>query len=576
MLVAPPGELKRLAKVEHEKYQNEVIEGLLNNFDKETAEGNNITVNDCAIAPAKVEIHGKEISQETREGYNKFDIEDGTYNSNNNLYNLIVKNGECFVETIDENNVSNGVSFLLKLKTPLKLKSGESYTIVNGINANYPYINLRTNVSEQYEVMTSADKGIHQFTSKDDVEIKYLYVFYNTDNKLNFSPMLLEGSYTVETMPDFEQYGAMPSKDFLSSLEYVESEQMLNHSNVNLANTNNISSKLIYGIQVTNNDDGSISLKGTSTEDLSTSGIDLIERIDINNKNEGFLTVQVFGVPENSENGTINVYYFGVLKNEEVRSTNVNAGKVIRIVLRCNLGAKIDCTIRPFVTKGKYTKENIPAYIKHQSETVELTNLPEMYSKNDYIYYDENLNKYFVHNEYEKIIADGINFKFTGKSGTANNNLFIIDNLEMKNKIKKYDNAHIADIYSNYFMKNSGNFLYSNNLQGIAIRVGGDIVIGFGLGSEIDTVEKANQFLMENTVELVYPLAVPTDTEITSKILIEQLDKLRKIMSYKGTNHFIVTSENGQSANLKAIVYKDTFKILKEEIDNLKALLLES
>lgn len=180
-------------------------------------------------------IESNKLEQETREGYNKFDIEDGTYNSNNNLYNLIIKNGECFVETIDTNNVSTGVSFLLKLKTPLKLKSGESYTIVNGINANYPYINLRTNVSEQYEVMTSADKGIHQFTSKDDVEIKYLYVFYNTDNKLNFSPMLLEGSYTVETMPDFEQYGAMPSKDFQSPVEGVTGDVKCLVRNKNLA-----------------------------------------------------------------------------------------------------------------------------------------------------------------------------------------------------------------------------------------------------------------------------------------------------------------------------------------------------
>lgn len=710
MLVAPLGELKRLKRIEHEKHQNKVIEGLLNNFDEEKVEGDNLTIDNCAIAPLKeFKICGRKINQEIREGYN-------------------------------------------------------------------------------------------------------------------------------------------------------------------LANTNKIVSRTIDGIEVINNFDGSISLKGISTRDFSTVGIELVERININEENEGFLTVQVLGVPENSENGTINVYYFGVLKDKEVRSNNIDNGKTIRIELRCDLGAEIDCTIRPFIVKGSYTAETLPPYeqfgqspstefespleyvggnqdvehsnknvaynvkylnptqeynptvmcdyqiekdryyvvscdtensgqkiyinqgteafgirhitdytnlnkvcdgsrkswvvqalndgyhkemrlinkssnangnsadvftgytynvmieeidattdedalkykpteyIPHQSETypLDLTNrnlLPytyqdtskelngivwtdngdgsvyakgiatqdssfklygelsnqkiikgkylsggkssnevvrivtfqnnsytilanstgtstpinldayqegyieivikagtevdttfypmlsnfntdvyapytepyeyNLYSKNDCIYYDEELEKYFVHNDYEKIIADGINFKFTGKSGTANNNLFIIDNLEIKNKIKKYDNAHIADIYSNYFMKNSGNFLYSNNLQGIAIRVGGDIVIGFGLGSEIDTVEKANQFLMENTVELVYPLAVPTDTEITSKILIEQLDKLRKIMTHKGTNHFIVTSGNGQSANLKVIAYKDTFKILKEEIDNLKALVLE-
>ena len=64
--------------------------------------------------------------------------------------------------------------------------------------------------------------------------------------------------------------------------------------------------------------------------------------------------------------------------------------------------------------------------------------------------------------------------------------------------------------------------------------------------------------------------------EITDVVLIKQLDKLRKMMSYKGTNHFIVTAENGQPAKLKVIAYKDSFKILNEEIDTLKQAILNS
>lgn len=682
MLVAPLGELKRLKRIEHEKHQNKVIEGLLNNFDEETVEGDNLTIDNCAIAPLKeFKICGRKINQEIREGYN-------------------------------------------------------------------------------------------------------------------------------------------------------------------LANTNKIVSRTIDGIEVINNFDGSISLKGISTRDFSTVGIELVERININEENEGFLTVQVLGVPENSENGTINVYYFGVLKDKEVRSNNIDNGKTIRIELRCDLGAEIDCTIRPFIIKGSYTAETIPPYeqygqspsidfpssveyvegcqdinhtnknlfngweygdldtstaqkndnnnsiqhtnfikvlpnqnytmsfnnrltkrwflldreknvistlltdvdtfnftttqetqyfrvkivgkfddktqleegeatefVPHQSETypLDLTNrnlLPypyqdtskelngitwtdngdgsvsakgiatqdssfklygelsnqkiikgkylsggknsneiirivtkqnnsyiilanstgtstpinletyqegyieivikagtevdttfypmlsnfntdvyapytepyeySLYSKDDYICYDEKLKKYFVHNEYDKKIIDGVNIQAKYHSLGNLVNTAYINNLLNKILIPENNNI-IIDISSDRFYKSSVNSIINNKLSSkIAVRVDGVIFFSFGEDSELTTTELINEWFQENPTEILYPLAVPAEKEITSKILIEQLDKLRKIMSHKDTNHFIVTSENGQSVNLKAIVYKDTFKILKEEIDNLKALILES
>lgn len=64
----------------------------------------------------------------------------------------------------------------------------------------------------------------------------------------------------------------------------------------------------------------------------------------------------------------------------------------------------------------------------------------------------------------------------------------------------------------------------------------------------------------------IHNIEILTDTEITDTVLIEQLDKLRTMFLYKGTNHFIVTAENGQPANLKIEVYKDSIKIMKEQI----------
>lgn len=61
----------------------------------------------------------------------------------------------------------------------------------------------------------------------------------------------------------------------------------------------------------------------------------------------------------------------------------------------------------------------------------------------------------------------------------------------------------------------------------------------------------------------------------SESILIEQLNKLR-IFTYRGTNHFIVTSKNGQTANLKIEVYKDSIKILNDKIYNLEQTILNS
>lgn len=67
----------------------------------------------------------------------------------------------------------------------------------------------------------------------------------------------------------------------------------------------------------------------------------------------------------------------------------------------------------------------------------------------------------------------------------------------------------------------------------------------------------------------IHNIEILTDTEITDTVLIEQLDKLRSMFLYKGTNHFIVTAENGQPANLKVEVYKDSIKILNDKINEI-------
>lgn len=478
-------------------------------------------------------IESNKLEQETREGYNKFDIEDGTYNSNNNLYNLIIKNGECFVETIDTNNVSTGVSFLLKLKTPLKLKSGESYTIVNGINANYPYINLRTNVSEQYEVMTSADKGIHQFTSKDDVEIKYLYVFYNTDNKLNFSPMLLEGSYTVETMPDFEQYGAMPSKDFQSPVEGVTGDVKCLVRNKNLAYlcSENSFYEFRNGKYVKNSNYNCFIARVKPNTTYYAQNIH--SNLCYFDKNMNFLKGLAFGEAQKfNTNDLDNVCYVTVAVEKE------QSNKVM-----------IEESSEP------------TDYAQHKEQNFTILLGDKKLYKGDKIVRKDN--KWYFAKKWGEIIFDGINNKIASKSSSTQNNQFYssqINNIE-----KTTDNTEEKNIFSNYFKKTTTGNLYNYDTKGISITISGNITFGFGLDSGIDTVEKANTWLQTNNLEVVYPLETSELELIEDENLIKQLDAiLLYISEYKDLTNFDFDND----VIFEITVEKDKLRILENRLDN--------
>lgn len=193
-----------------------------------------------------------------------------------------------------------------------------------------------------------------------------------------------------------------------------------------------------------------------------------------------------------------------------------------------------------------------------------------LYSEDDYIYYDENQKKYFVHNEYNKEYLAG---KAVSKCSTGIVGKFS-HALNLTNAKLSSDNIEIIDAKSNIAIATNRSqiFLYLQN--GIAYGSLNNDYYKDGIIylDEIAeaTTEEANQFLEDINAYIVYPLAVPKDTEITASILIKQLDKLRKAFSYKGTNYFIVTNENGQSAKLKVIAYKDSFKILNDKINNLE------
>lgn len=157
----------------------------------------------------------------------------------------------------------------------------------------------------------------------------------------------------------------------------------------------------------------------------------------------------------------------------------------------------------------------------------------------DYIYKDGD--DWYVHKEIKKLIVS-----FSTKSGSTANNQFstqIISDI-----LAPASGGTVSSIMSNRFISKSPTYIYANDTTGIGINTNSTITIGFGLSSGIDTVEKANTYASSNEIVAYYPLATPTDTQITDTTLLSQLEALEtEAYSYKGQT-IITTGANDENS----------------------------
>lgn len=137
--------------------------------------------------------------------------------------------------TISGTNTSTKTVFY-RLADDLVLPAGD-YTLSNknsSVNNNSGFIFYddgdnfpRTNISNS------------TFT-KDTTVKPYLKVNAGvTVNNQTVYPMIIKGTYTEETIPVYEQYGASPSTDYLAKIENIEGKNKFNKSNMTEATWDN-------------------------------------------------------------------------------------------------------------------------------------------------------------------------------------------------------------------------------------------------------------------------------------------------------------------------------------------------
>lgn len=189
--------------------------------------GNVITGTDLAIDvgknyKGKLNIYGK-TEQKTRSGKNLLNVTAKTGTTQGITFTV---NADKSI-TINGTNTGTETAFF-RLADNFVLSAGD-YTLSNK-NANVSNGSFifyddgnnfpRTNISNATFTKDTTIKPYIKITPGQTVNNQTVY------------PMIIKGTYTEETLPPYEQYGAMPSPEFPSPIENVEGKNIWNKSEI--------------------------------------------------------------------------------------------------------------------------------------------------------------------------------------------------------------------------------------------------------------------------------------------------------------------------------------------------------
>lgn len=233
------GEDAEITPEEFEELQNEVNElkdenqRLKETLPTTTGTGENITLNKTAemefVVPPLPEGNTK---QNTRQGYNLVN-EDNLEVFNNNRY--VKFNDNYYI------NVEPNTAYTLSIE----VFAGD------GKFVEYDENNNILKESSIYSIFTNGYITIT--TTADTKKIKFYAQMYGstpstTPTKYTARCLLVEGSYTSSSLPDYEPYGASPSPDYPQEVQVVKGDVEVKVENENFADND----KLINGYMDSN------------------------------------------------------------------------------------------------------------------------------------------------------------------------------------------------------------------------------------------------------------------------------------------------------------------------------------
>ena len=311
--------------------------------------------------------------------------------------------------------------------------------------------------------------------------------------------MVVKGSYTLDTIGDYESYGVMPSPDYPSPIESITGISAT-VTGKNLFDKDNTTTQVGYfrpNGAINNGGDSTITTSYTSilpNTDMTISGLTL-EWICFYDKNKNFIE-RVSGTLKTFNK---NAYYiriqaptnvFDLSKIQLEKGTQATTYEPYQSnTLAIDLQGNELCSL-PNGTKDELVVENgIAKIIKRTKE--------------------------FILDENKKTVLDKV---------LTNTTRFLIYNVT--SSMNDYPSAisthfkclvdYNSDTEHFYITKNGAMYLFVNK-------------------SIASTVDELKTWLSKNNVEVYYALETPIDIEITDPTLLAQLNALEQITQYKHT-----------------------------------------
>lgn len=550
--------------------QDKQIDMLINALPSETSEAENINIKGTIPVKFKEFVVGGNSKQETRSGKNMINV----------LKNTLTTNGITFTNNGDGsvtiNGTATGTAFFPMHEQTFTIENGKTYSLYLGGTTNGLNMAVRrASINTQLFMLSNAQEAITTTYNGETVDDAYAYLRVEVGTVLNnvtVYPMLVKGSEIGE----WEQYGAMPSPEFISKIENVEGNVDITVCSKNLFNKS--ATPNIYSSMNVEETETGLKLEVIGSQQASYRFYKLI-----NISNYVGKTVRMKSSIEPIDENSAPRYNLGLCSEDfqtrkSKKSTNISNEEILFTI------TAEDIVNTPYIAVWLYprasevsggggaTFNNIivtvdnaeMSFVSHQSQTITFPlQEGQKLMKNDYLAEDG------IHHKRNQIELDGTENIIVNQ---ATYNIFKIKDI---NDIgNDGSTTSVFGYFCSHFKEYTQVQLRQNNIGFCALGEGVNaIYLCFGAGSEVNSVEACKSFLAQQKqagtpIIVEYELA-EEETEAYTEEQQEAYNQLINLKAYEEETN--VYSTNSTSPIFKVTAVKD----INSVITQLNSVLLE-
>ena len=476
-------------------YQSKVNEQLKNEFEVKDFSGTSTYITDSAEFPMPISINGG-IEQDTREGYNLFEVT-GTSKTSNGIEFTV--NEDKSINVVGTAVNSSGTMFL----GSITLDAG-TYTIYFP-NMIYAWGTARVEVSSSafstLGFSSSITKKLITLTERATLNFNAIVPVTGTSINCIIYPMIIKGDVTAN-LPTYEQFGAMPSIEFPSEVKGVSGHYDNVVENKNIFDKDKIEiGKTWNGQANANRARSSLFERGT---DVTISFANIT----------GFTFARIVLTDKTKSTNSV---FKSFTTDGNIALLSSHLPNYTHYVIEYE---KTGINESDFENVKTQIEENTVAteIVEHQEQNYALDIPFNMYSGKAY----KKEGKWYRKVEWVKKVLTGDEAYALETSDIYKRfNLGITDIVNIQ--------ARNTNVKSNYFKSTVDN--------GYSVIMAYENRALFYPTSDITTIDEFKAMLKEKynsgkPVYIVYKLATPTIEEITDTTLISQLEELQKAHSY--------------------------------------------